>query len=88
MSVDSLLTITGKRHKETRACCKRRYNEAAGGLNTVIHCRAGIGRTGIVAAGVLLHCGFEPMKAFEHISRKRGASVLDTQEQRSVMHPI
>ena len=34
------------------------YHSAAEGNNIVIHCRAGIGRTGIVAAGVLLHCGF------------------------------
>ncbi|PHS03238.1 MAG: protein tyrosine phosphatase [Blastopirellula sp.] len=61
---------------------KRLYQEIAGGINTVIHCRAGIGRTGIVAAGVLLHCGFDPNEAFEHISSKRGIQVPDTEEQR------
>ena len=60
---------------------KRLYHEAAAGLNTVIHCRAGIGRTGIVAAGVLLHCGYEPLAAFKHISKLRGVSVPDTVEQ-------
>jgi protein-tyrosine phosphatase len=60
---------------------KRLYHEAAGGLHTVIHCRAGIGRTGLIAAGVLLHCGFEPKEAFEHISQKRGVVVPDTEEQ-------
>ncbi|WP_428243341.1 protein-tyrosine phosphatase family protein [Gynuella sp.] len=63
------------------AFTKRLYHEMAGGVNTVIHCRAGIGRTGIVAAGVLLQCGFEPLGAFEYISQKRGVSVPDTQEQ-------
>lgn len=60
---------------------KRLYHEAAGGLHTVVHCRAGIGRTGIIAAGVLLHCGFEPEDAFQCVSKKRGAVVPDTQEQ-------
>ncbi len=55
--------------------------DAANGLNTVIHCRADIGRTGVVAAGVLLHCGFEPQESIEHISKCRGAAVPDTQEQ-------
>lgn len=60
---------------------ERLYREATGGLHTVIHCRAGIGRAGLVAAGVLLYCGFEPTNAFEHISEKRGVKVPDTQEQ-------
>lgn len=57
------------------------YHQISGGKNSVIHCRAGIGRTGIVAAGVLLHCGFEPDEAFNHISNKRGVQVPDTDEQ-------
>lgn len=61
---------------------KNLYHDAVAGINTVIHCRAGIGRTGLVAAGVLLHCAFEPEAAFEHISKKRGVSVPDTSEQR------
>jgi predicted protein tyrosine phosphatase len=50
-------------------------------MNTVIHCRAGIGRTSVVATGVLLHAGFEVTEAFEKISEIRGVQVPDTQEQ-------
>jgi len=57
------------------------YQQIAGGKNTVIHCRAGIGRTGLVAAGVLLHCGFNPKDAFDLISQKRKVQVPDTEEQ-------
>lgn len=70
VSVSEYLNFTG-----------RLYREAAEGLHTVVHCRAGIGRTGLIAAGVLLYCGFEPKHAFEYISRKRGVVVPDTEEQ-------
>ena len=58
------------------------YETTGRGINTVIHCRAGIGRTGIVTAGVLLHAGFRPDEAFEHIGKARGMAVPDTDEQR------
>lgn len=58
------------------------YHESAGGQCTVVHCRAGIGRTGLVAAGVLLHAAFNVDEAFAHISQKRGVDVPDTDEQR------
>ncbi len=59
----------------------RLYKDALRGLNTVVHCRAGIGRTGVVAAGILLHNGYDPTAAFALISAKRGVSVPDTLEQ-------
>ena len=58
------------------------YETISGGQATVLHCRAGIGRTGIMAAGVLLRCGFEPGDAFDHITKARGMAVPDTEEQR------
>lgn len=57
------------------------YNDAAEGLHTVVHCRAGIGRAGLVAAGVLLHVGFKPNDALAHISKQRRVNVPDTDEQ-------
>ena len=60
---------------------KKLHYQIAGGKNTVIHCYAGIGRTGLVAGGVLLHCGFTAKEAFEHISKHRGVQVPDTEEQ-------
>lgn len=58
------------------------YDDSAGGQSTVIHCRAGIGRSGLVAAGVLLHAAFDVDDAFRRISERRGVEVPDTPEQR------
>ncbi|MEL6823245.1 MAG: dual specificity protein phosphatase family protein [Calditrichota bacterium] len=47
----------------------------------VIHCRMGIGRTSVIAAGVLLKNGYEPNSVFKYLSEVRTFSVPDTEEQ-------
>ena len=51
------------------------------GEHTVIHCRAGIGRTGLMAAAVLVRHGWTPEAAFKQVSASRGVEVPDTPEQ-------
>ncbi|MFH1299546.1 MAG: protein-tyrosine phosphatase family protein [Planctomycetota bacterium] len=60
---------------------KSLYAGIKAGDVTVVHCRAGIGRAGIVAAGVLLHHGLGTEQAFELISKQRRIEVPDTPEQ-------
>ncbi len=67
--------------KEFSLVTKTIYQEITEGMNTVIHCRAGIGRTGMVAAGVLLHTEIEATVAFQIISRARGIQVPETEQQ-------
>ena len=55
---------------------------AKSGLPTVIHCRAGIGRSSLMAATVLCELGMSPDNALQEISRARGLQVPDTQKQR------
>jgi protein-tyrosine phosphatase len=52
------------------------------GENVGLHCRAGIGRSGMMAACVLVRLGVEPGEAFEAVSVARGLRVPDTEEQR------
>ncbi|MEM6807483.1 MAG: protein-tyrosine phosphatase family protein, partial [Bacteroidota bacterium] len=47
----------------------------------VIHCRMGIGRASLLAAGVLAKKGIEPSKVFQLISSYRQMEVPDTEEQ-------
>lgn len=51
------------------------------GASIVIHCRAGIGRTGLLAAAVLVRHGHAPDAAFKLVSAARGVPVPDTEEQ-------
>ncbi|MFZ0733607.1 MAG: protein-tyrosine phosphatase family protein [Candidatus Sulfotelmatobacter sp.] len=52
------------------------------GKNLLIHCRQGIGRTGLVAACLLVRGGMTPSAAVDTISAVRGMAVPETREQR------
>ncbi len=52
------------------------------GKNVVVHCRQGIGRTGLIAASLLINKGWEPQAAIELLSAVRGIDVPETLEQR------
>jgi hypothetical protein len=52
-----------------------------GGNMVAVHCRAGIGRSGVVAAAILLHSGVPYGEVFPALSRARGVAVPDTDAQ-------
>jgi protein-tyrosine phosphatase len=54
----------------------------SGGKSVAIHCRQGVGRSGLIAACVLSWQGENPDAAFERIAQARGCPVPDTPEQR------
>jgi protein-tyrosine phosphatase len=52
------------------------------GKNVLVHCRQGIGRSGLVAVCLLVKKGMSPGAAVEAVSTARGVSVPETTEQR------
>ena len=52
------------------------------GMNVAIHCRAGIGRSSLMAASVLKLSGISVDQAFQMIESARGCMVPDTSQQR------
>jgi protein-tyrosine phosphatase len=52
------------------------------GKNVAMHCRQGIGRSGLVAAAVLMTAGIGPEEAMRIVSSARGTPVPETPEQR------
>jgi protein-tyrosine phosphatase len=52
------------------------------GKSVGIHCRAGIGRSAMIAAALLVKNGYMAGEAFNLIEKARGCSVPDTPEQR------
>jgi len=65
------------------ALTSRLFDDISTGCNTIIHCRGGIGRSGLVASGVLLHRGLDPRAAFALVSARRGRAVPETDHQRA-----
>jgi predicted protein tyrosine phosphatase len=52
------------------------------GKNVAVHCRQGIGRSGLIVGGVLVAAGREVGEALETIEASRGVEVPETAEQR------
>jgi protein-tyrosine phosphatase len=60
----------------------RRISDALGqGNNVAVHCRQGIGRSGLVAAGVLVASGMPAKTAIETVSQARGQTIPETYHQ-------
>jgi protein-tyrosine phosphatase len=58
---------------------------AFSGRNVVIHCRGGLGRTGLVAACCLVALGFDPADAIVHVRAARSGAV-ETRGQEQFIH--
>jgi len=67
---------------EVSAALDRFDADLSAGRNVVIHCRQGIGRTGLVAACLLITKGLSPEVAVKSLSAARGNPVPETGEQR------
>lgn len=60
----------------------------SGGQHVAIHCRASIGRSGMLACAVLAHFGFDPESALRHVSQQRKCPVPDTEEQAAFIRSL
>jgi protein-tyrosine phosphatase len=67
---------------EMASTLERLNRDLSSGQNIVIHCRQGIGRTGLVAACLLVSKGLAPEAAVRKLSTARGVAVPETSEQR------
>lgn len=54
----------------------------ASGKNVVVHCRQGVGRSGLIAACLLVKSGMSPGAAVDNVSAARGVVVPETDAQR------
>ena len=67
---------------EVSAALDRVETDLSAGRNVVVHCRQGIGRTGLVAACLLVMKGRTPEAAVKDLSTARGILVPETADQR------
>jgi protein tyrosine phosphatase (PTP) superfamily phosphohydrolase (DUF442 family) len=62
---------------------QRLAGRLCGGAHIVTHCRFGIGRASLLAAGILILNGLPPDQAWGQLEHARGLAVPDTPAQRN-----
>ncbi len=68
--------------RDTAGLARTLAEKIGEGSTIAVHCRAGIGRSSLIAACVLAVSGTDPDAAFALIAAARGVAVPDTMEQR------
>ena len=66
----------------TRNLLARLLDQLHGGKKIAVHCRQGIGRSGLIVVSLLVTAGLEPSAAFRKVSAARGLEVPETSQQR------
>lgn len=66
---------------ELNALLERVNRDLSSGKNVLIHCRQGLGRTGLVASCLLVTNGYDALRAMDTVSAARGVRVPETPEQ-------
>jgi protein-tyrosine phosphatase len=67
--------------RQTAQLVERVVSLLRAGASVVIHCRAGIGRSSVIAACVMLKLGFQSKEIFPMLRRARGLPVPDSPTQ-------
>jgi protein-tyrosine phosphatase len=66
---------------KSKLLLSRLHHNLLNGKSIAVHCRGGIGRSGLITACLLIKSGMNAEKAFETVSKARRIEVPDTQEQ-------
>jgi protein-tyrosine phosphatase len=67
---------------EVSAALEKLNARLSSGRNVIVHCRQGVGRSGLVAACLLVTNGLDAKTAVKKVSTARGVPIPETKEQR------
>lgn len=67
---------------KTAELLKQLHDDLQNGKTIAVHCRQGIGRSSLIAAGLLVTAGIDPEAAFSAVESARRLPVPETPEQR------
>lgn len=75
-------------HHAFAALAAQALGELRAGRALGVHCRAGIGRSGMLACCILAMQGLAAEDAIAHVSRARGVTVPDTDAQAAFIRGV
>lgn len=66
---------------ELSVLAPRLFSEISAGASVLVHCRGGVGRTGLLCSCILIASGISAKRAVAHASEMRGCRVPETSQQ-------
>lgn len=72
----------------TLSLLRRIFSFLDEGKNVAVHCRQGVGRSGLIAAGALISSGIGADEAIRVVGAARGVAVPETPEQLEWLHRL
>jgi len=82
--VGDMKTASGPAAKAMQAALPALIERVRGGSTIVIHCAAGLGRTGTLAAQMLVHAGMKPDEAIQTVRLTRPGAIETKDQERDV----